>query len=395
MTENNQLRKIAILGSTGSIGTQALEVIRSYPKIFSAEILTTNSNAELLIEQALEFQPNAVVIADETKYQTVSEALKNTQIKVFAGEQSVADIVQSSDVNLVLIALVGFSGLKPALSAVKSGKHIALATKEVLVVAGDLITKEAEVSKTAILPVDSEHSAILQCLVGEHLQTVEKVILTASGGPFRGLTHKQLEKVTIREALNHPNWSMGKKISIDSASMMNKGLEVIEAGHLFNLRHDEIDVVVHPQSIIHSMVQFCDGSVKAQLGLPDMRQPILYAFGFPYRLPSQLPRMNWNQISQLTFEKPDTKSFPCLGLAYTAMKGGGIMPCILNAANEIAVEAFLTGKITFTAIPHVIEDCMNHPGLSMNTPPNVDDFFEADKQTRMIAGEIINNKYLI
>jgi 1-deoxy-D-xylulose-5-phosphate reductoisomerase len=394
MTENSQLRKIAILGSTGSIGIQALDIIRSYPHIFSAEILTSNSNDILLIEQALEFKPNTVVIADESKYENVKNALKDTDIKVFAGESSLEQISASTEIELVLVALVGFSGLKPVLNAIRNGKHIALATKEVLVVAGDLVTKEAEKHKVAVLPVDSEHSAILQCLVGEHLQTVEKIILTASGGPFKGFTSQQLEKVTIREALQHPNWSMGKKITIDSASMMNKGLEVIEAGHLFSMPAHQIEVVVHPQSIIHSMVQFCDGSVKAQLGLPDMRMPILYAFGFPYRLPSALSRMNWNQMANLTFENPDTKSFPCLMLAYEAMKSGGTMPCILNASNEIAVEAFLSGKIKFTSIPIIIEECMNNQAL-FEAQPDLSIYFAVDDNTRKFAEEIITEKYII
>ncbi len=394
MKDSSQLRKIAILGSTGSIGKQTLEVIRSYPGIFSAEILTANSNEQLLIEQALEFQPNTVVISDESKYQSVKDALHQTDIKVFAGEQSVNDIVTSDEIELVLMALVGFSGLKPSMNAIRHGKHIALATKEVLVVAGDLVIKEAENNKAAILPVDSEHSAILQCLVGEHMQTVEKIILTASGGPFRGYSISQLEKVTIREALQHPNWSMGKKITIDSATLMNKGLEVIEAGHLFHLASNNIDVTIHPQSVIHSMVQFCDGSVKAQLGHPDMRLPILYALGFPYRLPSVLPRLNWNQLEDLTFETPDTKSFPCLMLAYEAMKAEGTMPCILNASNEIAVDAFLHGQINFTSIPKVIEESMGNNSLFIKQP-EFEDYFAVNQNTRIFANEIIQNKYLI
>ncbi len=394
MTETQKKRKIAILGSTGSIGTQTLDIIRTYPNLFSAEILTSNSNADLLIQQALEFSPNAVVIADENQYNTVTNALKNTDIKVFAGEESVAQIVESDQIDLVLMALVGFAGLKPSLNAIRNEKHIALATKEVLVVAGSLITQEAQKYQTAILPVDSEHSAILQCLVGEHLQTVEKIILTASGGPFKGYTPQQLEKVTIKDALNHPNWSMGKKITIDSASMMNKGLEVIEAGHLFNLSPEQIDVVIHPQSIIHSMVQFCDGSVKAQLGLPDMRLPILYALGFPYRLPSSLERMDWTKVTEFTFEPPNSSTFPCLTLAYEAMKTGGSMPCVLNAANEIAVEAFLNGKINFSSIPNVIEECMNNTELFMSKP-GFDEFFAINENSRIFANQIIQNKHLI
>jgi len=290
--------------------------------------------------------------------------------------------------------LVGFSGLKPSISAVRSGKHIALATKEVLVVAGDIITKEALENKSAILPVDSEHSAILQCLIGEHKQSLEKIILTASGGPFAGYTSQQLQNVTIRDALNHPNWSMGKKITIDSASMMNKGLEVIEAGHLFQLPSEKIEVVVHPQSIIHSMVQFCDGSIKAQMGLPDMKLPILYALGFPYRFPSDFPRMNWAEMSNLTFQLPDNETFPCLSLAYSAMNAGGSMPCILNAANEMAVDAFLKGKIKFIHIPNIIEDCMNNASLYVKQP-SFDDFVEVNENTCIFANSVINNKYLI
>lgn len=394
MKDNSRLRKIAILGSTGSIGKQALDIIRSYPEIFSAEILTSNSNETLLIEQAMEFNPNTVVIADESKYSTVKDALSATDIKVFAGENSVTDIAASSEIDLVLVALVGFSGLKPSVNAIQNSKHLALATKEVLVVAGELVTKEAEKNNSAILPVDSEHSAILQCLVGEHMQTVEKIILTASGGPFRGYSTSQLEKVTLREALQHPNWSMGKKITIDSATMMNKGLEVIEAGHLFNLASNQIDVIIHPQSLIHSMVQFCDGSVKAQIGLPDMRLPILYAFGFPYRLPSILPRLNWNHLENFSFEAPDTKSFPCLALAYEAMKAEGTMPCILNASNEIAVEAFLKGQINFTSIPKVIEESMNQSTLFVQHP-ELEDYFAVNQNTRIFAEEIIKNKYTI
>ncbi len=394
MTENRELRRIAILGSTGSIGMQALEIIRSYPHIFAAEILVANSNETLLIQQALEFNPNIVVIVNETKYKTVSKALENTDIKVFAGEQSMNDITSSAEIDLILMALVGFSGLIPSLNAIKNKKHIALATKEVLVVAGDIITAEAEVNNVAILPVDSEHSAILQCLVGEHMQTVEKIILTASGGPFRGYTTQQLEKVTIREALQHPNWSMGKKITIDSASLMNKGLEVIEAGHLFKLAPHQIDVAIHQQSVIHSMVQFCDGSVKAQLGFPDMKLPILYAFSFPYRLPSALPRMNFCHTGNLTFETPDTKSFPCLMLAYEAMKSGGTMPCVLNAANEIAVDAFLKGKISFISIPKVIELCMAEQSLFIANPA-IEDYFAVNGNCRNFAEELIERKFKI
>jgi len=392
MTEQKQIRKIAILGSTGSIGIQTLDVLRSYPNIFSAEILTSNSNSELLIKQALEFNPNAVAIADESKYEEVSQALKDTDIKVFAGDSSVSDLAASEDVDIVVMAVVGFAGLRPSMNAIQHGKHIALATKEVLVVAGDLVMEAAIKNKVAILPIDSEHSAILQCLMGESQQSLEKVILTASGGPFKGFSKSQLEKVTIKDALHHPNWSMGKKITIDSASMMNKGLEVIEAGHLFHLKPEQIDVVVHPQSVIHSMVQFCDGSVKAQLGLPDMHLPILYALGFPIRLPSDLNRIDWSTIGNLTFEKPDTDNFSCLSLGYEVMKKGGSAPCVLNAANEAAVEAFLSGKIRFISIPHIIEETLENESFFVKNP-SLDDFFEINQNSRNFATEIITKKY--
>ncbi len=392
MGDQKILRKIAILGSTGSIGIQSLNVIRSYPDLFSAEILTANSNAKLLIAQALEFNPDSVVIADESKYEEVSHALKDTDIKVFAGENSVKEIAASGSVDMVLMALVGFSGLKPSVHAIEHGKHIALATKEVLVVAGDLIMEKARNKGVAVLPVDSEHSAVLQCLIGEPLQSVEKLILTASGGPFKGFSRSDLENVTIKDALNHPNWSMGKKITIDSASLMNKGLEVIEAGHLFHMNHEQIEVIVHPQSVIHSMVQFRDGSVKAQLGLPDMHLPILYALGFPHRLPSDFQRIQWDTLNMLTFEKPDIKNFSCLQLAYDAMNQGGTSPCVLNAANETAVEAFLSGKIRFVAIPEIIKDTLSHSSFQISNP-SLEDFFEINKNSRIFASEIIHKKY--
>jgi 1-deoxy-D-xylulose-5-phosphate reductoisomerase len=394
MTEQKQKRRIAILGSTGSIGIQTLDVVRSYPEIFSAEVLTSNSSAELLVTQALEFNPNAIAIADDSKYEFVAQALKNTDIKVFAGDSSVSDLAASDDVDVVVMALVGFAGLRPSMNAIQNGKHIALATKEVLVVAGELVMEAALKNRVAILPVDSEHSAILQCLMGESQQSVEKIILTASGGPFKGFSKSQLEKVTIKDALDHPNWSMGKKITIDSASLMNKGLEVIEAGHLFHMSPEQIDVVVHPQSVIHSMVQFCDGSVKAQLGLPDMHLPILYALGFPHRLPSDLERIEWHNISSLTFEKPDTQNFPSLLLAYEAMKKGGSAPCVLNAANEAAVEAFLSGRIRFVSIPHIIEDTLGNDSFFIKNP-TMDDFFEINKNSRNFASEMIAKKYTV
>lgn len=392
MTEQKQIRKIAILGSTGSIGIQTLDVIRSYPNIFATEILTSNSNSELLIKQALEFNPNAVAIADESKYEEVSQALQDTDIKVFAGDSSVSELAALEDVDIVVMAVVGFAGLRPSMNAIQHGKHIALATKEVLVVAGDLVMEAALKNRVAILPIDSEHSAILQCLMGESQQALEKVILTASGGPFKGFSKSQLEKVTIKDALHHPNWSMGKKITIDSASMMNKGLEVIEAGHLFHLKPEQIDVVVHPQSVIHSMVQFCDGSVKAQLGLPDMHLPILYSLGFPIRLPSDLNRIDWSTIGNLTFEKPDTDNFSCLSLGYEVMKKGGSAPCVLNAANEAAVEAFLVGKIRFISIPRIIEETLENESFFVKNP-SLDDFFEINQNSRNFATEIITKKY--
>ncbi len=394
MSVQQKIRRIAILGSTGSIGRQTLDVIDMNPDKFIAEVLVTNSNAELLIEQSLKFNPNTVIIADTEQYYRVKDALKNTDIKVYAGERSVTDIVESSAIDIVLIALVGFSGLNPTLNAIKNKKNIALATKEAMVVAGNLLTKEAEIQRTMILPVDSEHSAILQCITGEQHKTIEKIILTASGGPFKDFSYEDLEKVTVNQALKHPNWSMGKKITIDSATMMNKGMEVIEASYLFNIHPEDIQVVFHPQSVIHSMVQFCDGSVKAQLGCTDMRLPILYAIGFPYRYHSKLPRLNFENVLNLTFEKPDIRNFPCLELAYEAVKTGGSMPCILNASNELAVDKFLNKKIKFSSIAKIIEDCMNNTELFVLNP-SIEDIFEVNKNTCIFANEIINKNYLI
>lgn len=379
-------KRIAILGSTGSIGTQSLDVIGRYGDLFEVEVLTAFNNVHLLIEQAIIFQPNAVVIANEDKFSLLSEALKNYPIKVFAGNDSLEQIVQMESVDIVLAAMVGYSGLMPTISAINAGKTIALANKETLVVAGDMITRMAREKNVAIIPVDSEHSAIFQCLVGEP-DAVEKIYLTASGGPFRGKDRRFLETVTKKQALCHPNWAMGAKITIDSATLMNKGLEVIEAHWLFNLTPPQIDVVIHPQSIIHSMVQFRDGSIKAQMGLPDMKLPILYAFSYPERIKSDFPRFSFTDYPELSFESPDLDTFPNLSLAYEAMRQGGTTPCVMNASNEIAVEAFLKEKIGFYDISSVIEktmgrvDCVKSPGL--------DDYRNADREARVFAESII------
>ncbi|HOW31587.1 MAG TPA: 1-deoxy-D-xylulose-5-phosphate reductoisomerase, partial [Bacteroidales bacterium] len=351
-------RQVAVLGSTGSIGTQALEVIRNHPHELDVEVLTAHSNAALLIRQAIEFKPNAVVIGMESLYQRVFEELNPYDIKVYAGQQAIDQVVDMSTIDMVLVALVGFQGLKPTLNALQAGKTIALANKETLVVAGELVTGLAKSRGVNIFPVDSEHSAIFQCLAGEFHNPVEKVILTASGGPFRGKKIDFLESVTREDALKHPNWSMGSKVTIDSATLMNKGLEVIEARWLFGLQPSQIEVVVHPQSIVHSLVQFHDGSIKAQLGLPDMRLPIQYALGYPQRLSSDFPRFSFANYPQLTFEHPDTETFRCLNLAYEAMKRGGNSACIMNAADEVAVQAFLRDEIRFLQIPAMIEKCM-------------------------------------
>jgi 1-deoxy-D-xylulose-5-phosphate reductoisomerase len=380
-------KKIAILGSTGSIGTQALEVIRQFPERFSVEVLTAMSQADLLIKQAIEFMPNAVVIGNEKYYNEVKSALMPHDIKVFAGEDSLCQIVQMDEIDLVLSALVGFSGLKPTLCAIEAGKHIALANKETLVVAGDLVMRKAAGKRLAILPVDSEHSAIFQCLQGEFHNPLEKVYLTASGGPFRGMDREALQKVTKKDALNHPNWKMGCKVTIDSASMMNKGLEVIEAKWLFHLNPSQIEVIVHPQSVIHSMVQFEDGSIKAQMGLPDMRLPIQYALTYPERLPSNFPRFSFLAYPNLSFEPPDTANFRNLALAYSALEKGGNAACMLNAANEIAVAAFLKDKIGFLQMSDVIEQCMEL--LPFIPEPNLDDYILTDNETRIRALELI------
>jgi 1-deoxy-D-xylulose-5-phosphate reductoisomerase len=368
LIKNYVLKKhIAILGSTGSIGTQALEVIKAQPDYFELEVLTANSNADLLIKQALEYKPNTVVIADESKYKYVSDALQNEDVKVYTGNDAFCQVVEMTTVDMVLTALVGYAGLKPTLKAIEAGKHIALANKETLVVAGELVTSLAKEKGVNIYPVDSEHSAIFQCLAGEFHNSIEKIYLTASGGPFRGWDAERLATVTKAQALKHPNWEMGAKITIDSATLMNKGLEVIEAKWLFNLKPEQIDVIVHPQSIIHSIVQFTDGSMKAQMGLPDMKLPIQYAMGYPQRLKSDFPRFNFLNYPTLSFEQPDTKTFRNLALAYKAMEMGGNMPCIINAANEIAVAAFLKEEIKFLEISDVIESCMQKASFERNS----------------------------
>jgi 1-deoxy-D-xylulose-5-phosphate reductoisomerase len=385
-TENK--RHIAILGSTGSIGTQALEVIAANPDTFQLEVLTANGNADLLIAQALQFRPNAVVIGNEQHYTKVKDALFDEGIKVFAGEDALAQIVEMEDIDMVLTALVGYAGLRPTLAAIRAGKHIALANKETLVVAGELVTALAQEKAVNIYPVDSEHSAIFQCLVGEFHNPIEKIYLTASGGPFRGKKREELLNVTKAQALKHPNWDMGAKITIDSASMMNKGLEVIEAKWLFGLKTEQIDVIVHPQSIVHSIVQFEDGSMKAQMGLPDMKLPIQFALGYPNRLKSEFPRFNFLNYPALTFEQPDKESFRNLALAFEALNKGGNMPCILNAANEIAVEAFLQDKISFLGMSDLIADCMAK--ATFITKPSYEDYVASDAETRIIAKAGIN-----
>ncbi|MEZ7929544.1 MAG: 1-deoxy-D-xylulose-5-phosphate reductoisomerase [Flavobacteriales bacterium] len=380
-------KQIAILGSTGSIGTQALEVISEHSNLFEVEVLTANNNSKLLIEQAIKFKPNTVVIANEEKYKEVDEALFKLGIKVFAGQQSLEEVVEAENIDVVLTALVGYSGLKPTIRAIKAKKTIALANKETLVVAGDLITKLCLENGVKIYPVDSEHSAIFQCLVGETYNPIEKIYLTASGGPFRGRLRNDLLNITKAQALKHPNWEMGAKITIDSASLMNKGLEVIEAKWLFDLKAEQIDVVVHPQSIIHSAVQFEDGSIKAQLGVPDMKLPIQYALGFPERLKNTFKRFSFMDYPNLTFEKPDLETFRNLQLAYNAMDKGGNMPCILNAANEIAVAAFLKDKIGFLNMSDLIADCMEK--ITFVSNPTLEDYVATNKETRILANELL------
>ncbi len=380
-----QKKRIAILGSTGSIGTQALEVIEANQNRFEVEVLTAQNNADLLIEQSLKFKPNCVVITNENLYGKVKEALAHTDVKVFAGMKAVEEVVQMDTVDIVLTSMVGYAGLLPTIKAIEAGKNIALANKETLVVAGEIITKLAQEKGVNIYPVDSEHSAIFQCLVGEFHNPIEKIILTASGGPFRGKKQADLAQVTKAQALKHPNWVMGAKITIDSASLMNKGLEVIEAKWLFGVEPSQIDVVVHPQSIVHSLVQFQDGSMKAQMGLPDMKLPIQFALGFPDRLKSDFPRFDFTKYPSLTFEQPDTKTFRNLQLAFDAMAKGGNIPCIMNAANEIAVEAFLQDKIGFLQMSDLIETCMTK--VAFITKPSIQDYIQTDEQTRIFAKE--------
>jgi 1-deoxy-D-xylulose-5-phosphate reductoisomerase len=381
-------KRIAILGSTGSIGTQALEVVKAHPDSLEVEVLTAHCNADLLIQQALEYKPNSVVIGAEKLYKKVSEALQPHDIKVYAGDDSISQIVESNEIDIVLAAIVGFAGLKSTLKAIEAKKTIALANKETMVVAGQLVTKLAQENAVNILPVDSEHSAIFQCLVGEFHNPVEKIYLTASGGPFKGKNKEFLAKVTKQDALKHPNWEMGKKITIDSATLINKGLEVIEAKWLFALKPEQIDVIIHPQSIIHSLVQFQDGSMKAQMGLPDMKLPIQYAFTYPYRFKTDYPRFNFMDYPQLSFEKPDTNTFAGLNLAFEAMRKNGNMPCILNAANEVAVNAFLQDKIGFLQITDVIEACMQK--ISFVAEPSLEDYIQTDHETRIVSNELIN-----
>ena len=373
-------RRIAVLGSTGSMGTQALEVIDLHPDVLQLEVIAANSSAELLIRQAKQYHPNIVVVVQEAAYKVVKEALADEDIKVFCGEDSLCDVCEMDCIDMVLSCIVGIAGLRPAYRTVACGTPLAIANKETLVVAGELIMRTAKEHNAPVLPVDSEHSAIFQCLAGEQFNPVEKLLITASGGAFRGYTREQLEKVTLQDALKHPNWSMGPKVTIDSASLMNKGLEVIEAKWLFNMPLEKIDVVVHPQSVIHSMVQFEDGSVKAQLGIPDMRLPIQYALSYPVRLPLPYPRLDFNKYSNLTFEQPNKEVFPCLAMAYKASAAGGGMPCVMNAANEVAVKQFMEGKIRFVDIPHIIEQALaTAPTVK---PKTIEDYIALDAETR-------------
>lgn len=383
----NPVKRIAIFGSTGSIGTQALEVIEAHPELFSVEVLTCKSNEAKLIEQALKYRPNIVVVSDEAKYIKVKEALESTDIKVFAGEKAIEEVAAMDVYDIMLAAIVGYAGLKPTLNAINAGKTIALANKETLVVAGDIVMQKALEKRVPIIPVDSEHSAIFQCLVGEMRNPIEKVILTASGGPFLGRKTNYLVNVKREHALQHPNWNMGAKISVDSATLMNKGLEMIEAKWLFNLRPDQIQVVIHPQSIVHSMVQFEDGSIKAQMGLPDMKLPIQYALGFPKRLKNNFPRCDFKKFSTLNFDEPDYRTFRNLGLAIEALKKGGNLPCIMNAANEIAVYAFLRNRLGFLEMTEVIEQTMQK--VSFLAEPSLEEYYESDGEARSFAADMI------
>lgn len=381
-------KQIAILGSTGSIGTQALQVIEEHPDQYEAYVITANNRVDELIAQARKFVPEAVVIANETHYTRLKEALADLPIKVYAGEEALCQIVAEKPIDMVLTAMVGYAGLKPTMNAIRARKAIALANKETLVVAGELINDLAHLNGTPILPVDSEHSAVFQCLAGEGDNSIEKIILTASGGPFRTYSQEQLTQVTKEQALKHPNWDMGAKITIDSASMMNKGFEVIEAKWLFGVRPEQIEVVVHPQSIVHSMVQFEDGAVKAQLGMPDMRLPIQYAFSYPRRLEASFPRLDFAQCTELTFEQPDTRRFRNLALAYEALHRAGNMPCIVNAANEVVVAAFLHDEISFLGMSDVIEKTMEK--VPFIRKPSYEDYVATDTEARRIARELIS-----
>lgn len=380
-------KRLAILGSTGSIGTQALDVVDNHPERFSVEVLTANNNVELLVQQAKKYQPNVVVIGNPDKYSIVKEALVADPIKVYAGIEAVAQVAAMSNIDMVLSAMVGFAGLLPTFRALEAGIPVALANKETLVVAGELIMEMAAMKKVPLIPVDSEHSAIFQCLEGEKNNPVEKILLTASGGPFRGKSVDFLRKVTRCQALNHPNWKMGNKITIDSASLMNKGLEAIEAKWLFNLKPSQIEVVVHPQSIVHSMVQFTDGSIKAQMGLPDMRLPIQYAMGYPQRLANTFPRFSFADYPALTFEKADVSVFRNLSVAFEAMEKGGNVPCVMNAANEVAVDAFLNGKSGFVEMSSIIEQTIEK--ATFIAKPGLSDYLESDKEARTIAASLI------
>ena len=381
-------KKIAILGSTGSIGIQTLDVIQKNKKLFTAEILIAGQNSNLLIKQAKSFKPKIVVINDESKYLYVKEHLKNQKTKVFAGKKEVINVVKNKSIDTVVSAVVGYSGLEPTISAIKAGKNIALANKETLVVAGELINNLIKKYKVKMYPIDSEHSAIYRCILGEEKNKYEKIILTASGGPFRGFKLSQLEKVTPHEALNHPKWKMGKKISIDSATLMNKGLEVIEAKWLFDIDPSNIEVVIHPEAIVHSMVQFIDGSIKAQLGVPDMKIPIQFALTSPYRIESNFPRLSLNKKLSLNFEKPDLNTFKNLKLAFQAIKEGGNKPCILNAANEVVVDSFLKKEIKFLEMSNIIEECLNKIEYIANL--NFEDYVEIDRKTRILTKKLIN-----
>ncbi|MDX1954894.1 MAG: 1-deoxy-D-xylulose-5-phosphate reductoisomerase [Chitinophagaceae bacterium] len=387
MRNDKPIKRIALFGSTGSIGTQALEVIQSNPDLFAAEVLTAQSNDDLLVKQALQFKPNIVVIGDESRYNKVKQALASTDVKVFAGEKALEEVAAMDCYDMMLAAIVGYAGLKPTLNAIRAGKAIALANKETLVVAGDIVMQMAVEKRVPVIPVDSEHSAIFQCLVGETRNKIEKVILTASGGPFLGKKPNFLVNVKKEHALKHPNWDMGAKISVDSATLMNKGLEMIEARWLFNLEPDQIQVQVHPQSIIHSMVQFEDGSIKAQMGLPDMKLPIQYAMAFPYRIPNEFPRMDFRKFSTLSFEEPDIRTFRNLALAIAALKKGGNLPCVMNAANEIAVWAFLRNRLGFLDMTDLIERTMEK--VPFIEKPTLEEYFESDGAARTFAADLV------